>query len=146
MGKSSYISSQEGWYIEICVDYSGLNTITKVDTFPRPRINDSLNLLVNTSYFTTLDLMLGYWQIGMDPQSQLKTAFCYHSELYEYILMPFGLCNALAMFQRLMETVLAGLERDKCCAYLDGILVVRRSLDPLIQRYTTLLSPSFKKS
>ena len=92
------------------MDYSGLNTITDMDTFPLSRINDSLNLLLaNTSYFTTLDLTSGYWQVGMDPESQPKTAFCYHSELYEYIIMPFGLCNALATFQRLMETVLAGL-------------------------------------
>ena len=74
--------------LRFCVDYGGLNTITKMDTFLLPRINGSLNLLANTFYFTLLDLMSGYWQVGMDPESQLKTAFCYHSELNEYIIIP----------------------------------------------------------
>ena len=107
-----------------CVDYRRLNSITRMDTFPLPRIDDSLDLLANTAYFTTLDLMLGYWQVGMDPESQLKTACCSHSGLYEFTVMPFSLCNAPATFQRLMETVLAGLARDKCLVYLDDILVM----------------------
>ena len=73
--------------------------------------------------------MLGYWQVGMDPKSQPKTAFCSQSGLCEFTVMPFGLCNATATFQRLMETVLAGLARDKCFMYLDDILVVGRSFE-----------------
>ena len=53
-----------------------------------------------------------------------KTVFTTHAGLYEFRVMPFGLCNALATFQRLMDTVLAGLTGDKCLVYLDDILVV----------------------
>ena len=95
--------------------------------FPTSRINTSLDLLANTSYFTTLDLMSGHCQVGMDPESQLKTVFCSHSGLYKFTVTPFCLCNALATFQRLMETVLAGLAWDKCFVHLDNILVVGRS-------------------
>ena len=115
--------------LRYCVDYRCLNSITKMDTFPLPRINDSPDLLANTSYITTLDLMSGYWQVGMDPESQPITAFCSHSGLYEFTVMPFGLCNAPATFQRLIETVLAGLARDKCLVYLDNILVIGRSFE-----------------
>ena len=120
-----YIAKKDGT-LTFCVDYCRLNSITKW-ILSTPRINTSLDLLANTSYFTTLDLMLGHWQVGMDPESQLKTAFCSHSGLYTFTVMPFRLCNALATFQRLMETVLAGLARDKCFVYLDNILVVGRS-------------------
>ena len=106
-----------------CVDYRRLNAATKMDVHPLPRIDDSLDLLAGSQCFSTLDLASGYWQVKMDPESQEKTAFVTHSGLFEFRVMPFGLCNAPATFQRLMEAVLAGLARDLCVVYLDDILV-----------------------
>lgn len=65
----------------------------------------------------------------MDSESRPKTAFCSHSGLYEFTVMLFGFCNASATFQRLMETVLAGLAQDKCFVYLDDILVVGKNFE-----------------
>ena len=116
-----------------CVDYRKLNAVTKLDVFPLPRVDDSLDLLAKSKYFSTLDLASGYWQVEMAPESVEKTAFATHSGLYEFSVMPFGLCNAPATFQRLMETVLAGLSRDTCMVYLDDILVLGATLEEHLQ-------------
>ena len=85
--------------MRFCVDYCRLNSITRMDTYPLPQVDDSLDLLSQTSHFSTLDLASGYWQVGMEASSQSKTAFCAHSGLYEFTVMPFGLCNAPTTFK-----------------------------------------------
>ena len=97
------------------VDYRRSNNITKKDVYPLPCIDDILDTLGQAKYFTTLDLASGYWQVKLEPNSQARTAFTTHCRLYEFNRKPFGLCNAPATFQRLMQVVLAGLEWD-CCS------------------------------
>ena len=115
-----------------CVDYRGLNSVTIPDNFPLPRIDDLLDQLGESKYFSTIDLAAGFWQIRMHPLSQEKTAFVVPQGLYEFRVMPFGLTNAPGVFQRLMQQVLAGLNpasgTDFVSVYLDDILVFSRSL------------------
>ena len=113
--------------MRFCVDYRQLNAITKLDVYPLPRIDDTLDVLAGARLFTTLDLASGYWQVSLDPAAREKTAFVTHAGLYEFEVMPFGLCNAPATFQRLMEVVLAGLTRNQCFVYLDDILIISRT-------------------
>lgn len=110
--------------MRFCVDYRCLNRVTKLDKYPLSRIDDTLDVLAGAKYFTTLDLASGYWQVAMEPSSVEKTVFTTYSGLYEFHRMPFGLVNAPATFQRLMEHVLAGLARSKCLVYLDDVLVI----------------------
>jgi len=109
--------------IRFCVDYRRLNEVTKLDAYPLPRIDNCFDCLGNSSWFCTLDLKSGYWQVPMAPEDIEKTAFVTHSGLYEYLVMPFGLTNAPATFERMMERVLRGLQWKRCLVYLDDIIV-----------------------
>ena len=116
-----------------CVDYRRLNSVTKADTFPLPRMDDILDQLGNCKFFSTLDLKSGYWQIKVHPNSQEKAAFVAHQGLCEFRVMLFGLMNAPAVSQRLMQQVVMGLNPeagpDYIAVYLDDILVFSRSLE-----------------
>ena len=102
------VRKKDGSY-RFCIDYRCLNVATVTDSYPLPHIDDSLDALGRSSFFTTLDLTSGYWQVEMDPDDRDKTAFAARNGLFEFIVMPFGLTNAPATFQRLMELVLVGL-------------------------------------
>jgi hypothetical protein len=91
--------------LRFCVDYRKLNSITKKDAYPLPRIDEMLNTLKGSKWFSTLDLASGYWQVAMHPTDREKTAFVTRYGIYEFNVMPFGLCNAPATFQRLMDRV-----------------------------------------
>ena len=71
--------------LRFCVDYQKLNSVTKSDVFPMPRIDSMLDQLGKSEYFSTLDLASGYWQIRMDPDSQEKIAFVTPQGLYEFL-------------------------------------------------------------
>ena len=101
------------------------------DLFPLPRINDLLDQLGKCKCFTTLDLKSGYWQIKVHADSQEKTAFITHQGLFEFRVMPFGVTNAPAVFQRLMQLVLAELQSKATVkfvsVYLDDVIVFSES-------------------
>ena len=126
--------------IRFCVDYRKLNSMTKLDVFPLPRIDDTLDLLSQNKFFSTLDLASGYWQVKVEPKSREKTAFVTSSGLYEFVSMPFGLCNAPATFQRLMEVVMQGLARECCMVYLDDILVMGRTFEEHLENLQKVFS------
>jgi hypothetical protein len=98
------------------VDYRKLN-VTKKGCFPLPRIDDTLDTLAGAKWFSTLDLKRGYWQADVDPDDREKRAFSTGQQLWQFTVMPFGLCNAPATFERLMETVLRGLTIHVLCTY-----------------------------
>ena len=116
-----------------CVNYRELNRVTKLDTYPLPRVNDQLDQLGESRFFSTLDLASGYWQIRVAPGSREKTAFVVPNRFYEFRVMSFGLSNAPAVFQRLMQRVLMGLNLQGGQAfvsvYTDDIVVYSRTLE-----------------
>ena len=118
----------------LCVDYRQLNAVTVNDAFPLPRVDDSLAALSGSRWFSTLDLASGYWQVAMDAGTQEKAAFVTSSGLYEWTVMPFGLCNAPSTFARLMELVLKGLHWKICLIYLDDVIVMGRTFEEELER------------
>ncbi len=116
-----------------CVDYRRLNSVTRKDVYPLPRVDDILAALGGTKYFSTLDLASGYWQVEMTEDARSKTAFTTFKGLFEFTRMPFGLCNAPATFQRVMQRVLAGLEWKTCFVYIDDVLVASKTFEEHLQ-------------
>ena len=106
-----------------CIDFRAVNRITKKDNYPLPRCDDIFDRLGSASYFSTLDMMSGYWQVGMSEADKEKTAFITYSGLYQWLVMPFGLCNAPSTYQRLMEHVLRGLLYLICVVFIDDVLI-----------------------
>lgn len=93
----------------LCVDYRAVNQITKKERYPLPLIEDHLDRLGGANYFITLDLSWGFYQVPMSDESIEKTAFVTPDGHFEFLRMPFGLANAPAVFQRLMNSVLGDL-------------------------------------
>ncbi len=100
-----------------------MNEVTRKDAYPLPRIDDTLDALRCSRYFSTLDLYSGYWQMKMDPKDIDKTVFVTKQGLFRFTVMPFGLCNAPATFERLMELVLSGLNWKICFIYLEDVIM-----------------------
>ena len=113
--------------LRFCVDYRKLNKVTKKDSYPLPRVDDLLDSLADAQWFSTLDLRSGYWQVEVNPADREKTAFSTPHGLFQFKVMPFGLCNAPSTFQRLMGLVLAGFRWEICLAYLDDVVVFGRT-------------------
>eukprot|EP00731_Ephydatia_muelleri_P023718 Em0015g1301a len=113
--------------MRFCVDYRKVNSVTKKDAYPLPRVDDTLDTLGGTKFFSTLDLASGYWQVEVEEADRQKTAFTTPEGLFEFKVMPFGLCNAPATFQRLMDRVLNDLKWTDCLVYFDDIVVVGRT-------------------
>ena len=119
--------------VRFCVDYRKVNAVTRRDAYPLPRMDDTLDTLAGAKWFSTLDMVSGYWQVEVADEDKEKTAFCTPDGLYEFSVLPFGLCNGPATFQRLMDLVLFGLQWSSCLVYLDNIIVVGRSFHEHLQ-------------
>ncbi|GES92926.1 retroviral-like aspartic protease 1 [Rhizophagus clarus] len=113
----------------LCVDYRKLNKVTKRDCYPLPRIDDMLETLSGSQWFSSLDLASGLWQVELDQKDREKSTFITRFGTYEFTVMPFGLCNAPATFQRLMDTVLRDILWQFVVVYIDDINVGSKTFE-----------------
>ena len=122
-----------------CFDYRKVNDITREDAYPLPRIDECLDTLTGSAWFTTIDLRSGYFQAEISEEDAHKTAFITRRGLYEFQVMPQGMCNSAATFQRLMNLVLAGLNYEICLVYIDDIIIFSKDLNEHLNRLEVVL-------
>ena len=125
--------------VRFCIDFRKINDVTKKDVFPLPRISDLLESMASARFFTTLDAASGYWQIPVASKDIEKTAFITSEGLFEFVVMPFGLCNAPATYQRLMNQLLGGLTWQCSNVYIDDIIVYSATFEDHLRHLREVL-------
>ena len=121
--------------LRFCINLCRLKNRTVKDGYSLPRIEGTLDCLHGAVWFSTLDLKSGYWQAELEEEAKLLTAFTMGPlGFWECEHMPYGLINAPATFQRLMESCLGDLHLNWCIVYLDDIIVFSRTLEEHLHR------------
>ena len=105
----------------MCTDFRKLNSVTKTDTFPIPRIDNCIDKIGKAKYVTKIDLLKGFYQVPLTECAKELSAFVTTSGLYQYKVMAFGMKNSPATFQRLINSVTSGI--DGCDAYIDDAIL-----------------------
>uniref|UniRef100_A0A8C5QKE1 ribonuclease H n=1 Tax=Leptobrachium leishanense TaxID=445787 RepID=A0A8C5QKE1_9ANUR len=121
-----------------CVDYRRINDCTITDAYPMPRVDELLDQISGGHFLTTVDLCKGYWQIPLAEEATPKSAFITPFGLYQFRVMPFGMKNAPATFQRLIDRLLDGLQ-GFACAYLDDIAIYSQTWEEHLEHVGTVL-------
>lgn len=122
-----------------CGDYRELNKVSITDHYPLPTPEEIFDQLEGATWFTTLDLRWGYHQVALDEKDCCKTAFWGPKGLYEWVVMPFGLKNAPAFFQRLMDTTLRA-QFEFCRCYIDDVIIFSKSFEEHLVHLRAVLS------
>ena len=114
------VPKPDGSY-RMCTDYRKVNNVTKTDTFPIPRIDDCIDRVGKAKYVTKFDLLKGFWQVPLTDRAREISAFVTPDGLFQYKVMPFGMKNSPASFQRMINEITSGL--DGCEAYIDDVIL-----------------------
>ena len=125
--------------MRMCVDYRDVNAQTEKNSFPLPRIDQVWPTHCRARYFASLDLIMGFHLVEVDPSERAKTAFLTRRGLYVYNVMPFWLCNAPATIQRLIERVLGSFIGLGVLVYIDDVLIYAETPQQLIEILSTVL-------
>lgn len=113
--------AKDGGAHRLCIDYRKVNAVTRTDAYPIPRIEDCIDSIGHANFVSKFDLLKGYWQVPLSSRAREASAFATHDSLYCCRVLPFGMKNAPATFQRLMNFVTAGL--PNVVTYIDDVVV-----------------------
>ena len=121
--------------LQFCINFRRLNSQTKKDAYPLPQMQETMESMVGTQFVSTMDLKSSFWQVKMAKDSQQYTAFTVGSMgVYEFLRMPYRLCNAPATFQRLMQNCLGELNLIYALIYLDDVIVFSQTEEEHLHR------------
>lgn len=129
------VPKSDGSY-RFCTDYRKVNNVTVMDSFPLPLIEDILDRVGNSKLITTLDLNKGYWQIPLTENAKQISSFVTPQGLFSYTVLSFGLCNAAATFQRVVNHVIRGLPGT--AAYIDDLVIMADNEEDHLSRLRNL--------
>ena len=124
------VPKPDGSY-RMCTDYWKVNNLTKTDTFPIPRMDDCVDKIGHAKYVSKFDLLKGFWQIPLSERAKEISAFATPSGLYQYKVMPFGMKNSPATFQRLINYLIADIKG--CEAYIDDVIIYSNTWEKHLQ-------------
>lgn len=133
------VARKKNGSIRMCIDYRTLNARTIPDQYTVPRIDDALDCMTGSRWFSVLDLRNGYYQIAMAETDKEKTAFICPLGFYQFERMPQGITGAPATFQRLMEKAVGDMNLLQCLVYLDDLIVFGRTLEEHEERLLKVL-------
>lgn len=135
------VKKKDGSY-RFCVDYRKLNAVTEKDSYPLPMVSDTLDKLRNARYLSSLDVKSAFWQVPVAESSRKYTAFTVPNRgLFQFNRMPFGLSNAPATWQRLIDNVLGSDLEPFVFVYLDDVVVVSDTFE----KHLFLLDEVFRR-
>ena len=120
------VPKPDGTY-RLCTDIRKVNSVTKTDSYPIPRIDDCIDEIGSAKFVNKFDLLKGYWQVPLTERTREVSAFVTPDGLYQYKVMPFGMKNAPATFQRMIHSLLRHLEG--CEAYIDDVIIYSNTWD-----------------
>ncbi len=134
-----FVKKKDG-SMRMCVDYRMLNNITIKNSYPLPRVDELLDRLSGAKWFSKIDLQQGYHQLRIHPPDIPKTAFVTRYGSYEFMVLPFGLCNGPSTFMNMMQDILRPYLDKYCISYLDDILIYSNSLEEHKKHVNTILN------
>lgn len=129
-------NQKKGGTAQFCVDYRELSRRMRKDKWPLPGIEEIFDDLRGNSWFTSLDLFSGYWQISMHRKDKHKITIVWRMGTFKLEVMPFRLMNAPSTFQRMMNTVFS--EHEFVTAYLDDVIIFSNSLEDHLDSFRTV--------
>ena len=120
--------------IRFCVDYTILNSVTVKDAYPIPRVDECLDALSGSKWYSSMDLNSGFWQVGLRSEDREKTAFATFLGLFHFTVIPFGLATVPSTFERLVEDIFRSRNWVELLLYMDDIISPCQSIDQGPQR------------
>ena len=134
------VKKSDGTY-RFAIDFRGLNSVTEKDAYPLPNIGLVFDTLSGSRWYNTIDMASGYWQVPLHPDSKKLTAFATPTRgLFHFLVMPFGLVNAGATFERLIERVVGHLQWEKCICYLDDVIIFGSDFKTTLEKLRAVFS------
>ena len=134
------VGDEEGWWNPILCGLPPVEFGDSKGCLPLASDRPNPGHIAPKRWFSTLDLASGYWQVSLSPEARCKTALATHSGLFQFRVMPFGLCNAPATFERLMDQVIQGLRWSRCLVYLDDIISFWTTFEDALDNLIFILS------